>query len=82
MPVPSGADGRVERDPTERDIEMARRAVAEIARPAAVEAAEMDWAVAVAYTPQGRQELWAATTDGAPATFRRACTSRTLGDMM
>ena len=24
----------------------------------------MDWAVAVAYTPQGRQELWAATTDG------------------
>jgi hypothetical protein len=25
----------------------------------------MDWAVAVAYTPQGRQELWAATTDGA-----------------
>ena len=57
--------GRIERADTERDIEIARRAVAELAGPASISAAGTDWAVAVAYTHQQRRMmLWVATNDG------------------
>jgi hypothetical protein len=57
--------GRIERDDTERDIEIARRAVSELAGPASIEAAGTEWAVAVGYTRhQHRQTLWVATNDG------------------
>lgn len=64
VPVTMREPGYIQRDDTERDIEIARKAVAELAGPSSIESPATDWAVAVAYTCQRRQALWVATNDG------------------
>ncbi|MBY0441368.1 MAG: chemotaxis protein [Mycobacteriaceae bacterium] len=49
----------------ETDLELARRAVAELAAAASVEDPGLDWAVAVGHNVSGRTTLWVATNDGA-----------------